>query len=123
MKQFILLHEADTNSLVGVNVNEILCFTSKPQSNELYIDNCDDSEINIININEKHGDFIKRIGDIREFVTLHTVSSNMVVCLPKDIIKMVRQSSNSTSVILMNSSFESINVNESAASVIEMLNK
>lgn len=123
MKNFILLHEIDTNRAIGINVNEIVCFVidTNPKSSNIYIKG---DESDIIRVNEKPADIIKKIGDSRKFVLVHTQRSNSELGIPQDIIKTLCRSEDDamTLVSITDLNFADFEVNETVTSIVEMLN-
>lgn len=123
MKNFILLHEIDTNRTAGINVNEIVCFVigTNSKSSDIYIKG---DEGTIIRVNEKPADIIKKIGDSRKFVLVHTQRSNSELGIPQDIIKTLRRSEDDvmTLVSITDLNFADFEVNETVTSIVGMLN-
>ena len=123
MKNFILLHEMDTNRTLGININEIVCFVTgtKPKSSNIYIKGDEDT---IIRVNEKPVDIFKKIGDSRKFVLVHTQRSNSELGISRDMIKTLWRSEDDvmTLIALTDDSFANLEVNETVTSIVEMLN-
>lgn len=124
MSKFITLHEKDTNELIGFNVDEIVCFTSHSNTTKNSTIYLKDEEDTVFEVNEKASDIIKKIGDSRNFIILHSVTSNDELAIPSDIISRVYKSSNgNTVVVITNLAFAGIDVNESVTSIIDKLNQ
>lgn len=122
MKSFITLHETKTNELICLNINEIVCFICVDKRTRIYIKG-DENETGI-SVNEKASVILKKIGDYRKFVLVHTKSANNELAIAVDLIKVVAHSSanDTTLVVLTDDSFADLEVNESVTSIAEMLN-
>jgi hypothetical protein len=124
MSKFIILHKKDTNEVIGFNVDEIVCFTSHSNTAKNSAIYLKDEEDTIFEVNEKTNDIIKKIGDSRNFIILHSVASNDEIAIPSDIISRVYKSTNgNTVVVITNLAFAGIDVNESVTSIIDRLNQ
>ena len=67
---------------------------------------------------------MKRIGDARKFIMVHSQSSNNEVLLPSDVIMTVREINGKRSrITISNNAFAEFDINESVTTVTEMLNK
>lgn len=119
MKSFITLHETKTNELICLNINEIVCFICVDKRTRIYIKG-DETDISV---NEKPSVILKKIGDYRKFVLVHTKSANNELAIAVDLIKVVAHSSanDTTLVVLTDDSFADLEVNESVTSIAEML--
>lgn len=124
MRKFIILHTCKDNGLISVAVDEIVCaavFDTDTKSSQVYIDG---DEENSIVVNEKLADMMKRIGDARKFIMVHSQSSNNEVLLPSDVIMTVREINGKRSrITISNNAFAEFDINESVTTVTEMLNK
>lgn len=124
MRKFITLHTCRNNELIGIAVDEIVCaavYDAETKSSQIYIN--EDEDHNII-VNEKLSDIMKRIGDSRKCIIVHSQVSNNEVLLPSDVIKTVREFNGKRSRInISNQAFAEFDVNESVTTVIAMLNK
>lgn len=121
MKQFIPLHYSQDNSIVGVNVNNIVCaaFTENKQCTQLYIEGEEDITYFV---NETPAMIMKSIGEKREFILVHSRSTNNDVIIPKDIIRTVKENTVGSVISIANVAFADFDVNEKVSSVIDMLN-
>lgn len=121
MKDFILLHYNQNNSIVGINVNNIVCaaFTENKQCTQLYIEGEEDITYFV---NETPTLIMKQAGDARKFILVHSRSTNNDVIIPKDIIRTVKEYTGGSIITINNSAFADFDVNEKATSVIDMLN-
>lgn len=124
MRKFIILHTCKDNGLISIAVDEIVCaavFDTDTKSSQVYIDG---DEENSIVVNEKLTDIMKRIGDARKFIMVHSQSSNNEVLLPSDVIMTVREINGKRSrITISNNAFAEFDINESVTTVTEMLNK
>ena len=121
MKQFIPLHYSQDNSIVGVNVNNIVCaaFTENKQCTQLYIEGEEDITYFV---NETPALIMKQAGDARKFILVHSRSTNNDVIIPKDIIRTVKENTVGSIIAIDNQAFADFDVNEKPTSVIDMLN-
>ena len=124
MRNFITLHTCRNNELVGIAVDEIVCaavYDSDTKSSQVYLDG---DEENSIVVNEKLADIMKRIGNSRKFIMVHSQSSNNEVLLPSDVIMTVREIKGKRSrIFISNQTFAEFDINESVTTIVEMLNK
>lgn len=124
MRNFITLHTCRNNELVGIAVDEIVCaavYDSDTKSSQVYLDG---DEENSIVVNEKLADIMKRIGNSRKFIMVHSQSSNNEVLLPSDVIMTVREIKGKRSrIFISNQAFAEFDINESVTTIVEMLNK
>lgn len=124
MRKFITLHACKDNELISTAVDKIVCaaiFDSDTKSSQVYIDG---DEENYLIVNEKPTDIMKRIGDARKFIMVHSQTSNNEILLPSDEIVYVKEINRKHSrITLSNKSFADFDINESVTTVTEMLNK
>jgi hypothetical protein len=121
MKQFISLHHKEDNSIIGINIDILVCatLTEDNKCTKLYIQG---DEYTIYLVNETPAMIMKLIGETRKFILVHSRSINNDVIIRKDIIRIVKTNPDGSSITINNPSFNDIEVNEKATSVIEMLN-
>ena len=121
MKQFISLHFNNDNSIVGISIDKLVCaaFTEDNKCTQLYVEGEEDV---IYFVNETPTMIMKSIGDKREFILVHSRSTNNDVIIPKDIIRTVKESTVGSVISINNPAFADFDVNEKVSSVINMLN-
>lgn len=121
MKQFILLHYNEDNSIVGINIDNLVCaaFTEDNKCTQLYVEGEEDI---IYFVNETPAMIMKLIGETRKFILVHSRSINNDVIIPKDIIRTVKANTVGSIITINNPAFADFDVSEKATSVIEMLN-
>lgn len=121
MKQFITLHYKEDNSIIGIDVNILVCatLTEDNKCTSLYIQG---DEYNVCFVNETPAMIMKLIGETRKFILVHGRSANNDIIIPKDIVRTVKANTDGSIITINNQSFNDIEVNEKATSVIEMLN-
>ena len=121
MKQFISLHYNQDNSIVGINIDCLVCatFTKDNKCTELYVE---DEEDTIYFVNETPAMIMKSIGEKRKFILVHSRSTNNDVIIPKDIIRTVKENTVGSVISITNAAFADFDVNEKVSSVIDMLN-
>ena len=121
MKQFISLHYKEDNSIIGIDINILVCatLTEDNKCTKLYLQ---DDEYNACFVNETPAMIMKLIGETRKFILVHGRSVNNDVIIPKDIIRTVKTNTVGSIITINNPAFTDIEVNEKVTSVIEMLN-
>jgi len=121
MKQFISLHYNEDNSIVGINIDKLVCaaFTEDNKCTQLYVEGEEDV---IYFVNETPAMIMKSIGDKREFILVHSRSTNNDVIIPKDIIRTIKEHTVGSVISITNPAFADFDVNEKVSSVINMLN-
>lgn len=119
---FILLHKIENNSLVGINVNDIVCVSRDNQIKKSFI-YLTGREKNMISVNETPNDILKRIGDSRKFILVHSQSRNNEILLPNDLVVLITEQDKSSSITINNEMFAVFTVNESLTSIVNKLNQ
>jgi len=121
MKHFISLHYNKDNSIVGINIDSLVCaaFTEDNKCTQLYVEGEEDI---IYFVNETPVMIMKSIGEKREFILVHSRSTNNDVIIPKDIIRTVKENTVGSVISITNAAFADFDVNEKVSSVIDMLN-
>jgi hypothetical protein len=124
MSKFITLHYCIDNRLLGVSVEDIAVaaiYNNETKSSQVYIDGDED---NFITVNEKPSEILKRIGDTRKFIMVHSKTSNNEIILPVDTIITVKEATDKgCKITIGNTAFESFDVNETVTTVITKLNE
>ena len=121
MKQFITLHYNKDNSIVGINIDSLVCaaFTEDNKCTQLYVE----GEENVsYYVNETPAMIIKLADDVRKFILVHSKFTNNSVIIPKDIIRTVKENTTGSVIAISNPAFADFEVNEKPTSVIDMLN-
>jgi len=121
MKQFISLHYNKDNSIVGINIDSLVCaaFTEDNKCTQLYVEGEEDI---IYFVNETPAMIMKSVGEKRKFILVHSRSTNNDVIIPKDIIRTVKENTVGSVISITNAAFADFDVNEKVSSVIDMLN-
>ena len=123
MKQFILLHNSDDNTLVSINVERIVCAAFANPDHKSSVVHIYGEETNPIHVNEKPNDILKRIDGYCKFILVHSKTTNNDIIIPNGFVIKVREHPNGGSVITIdNPAFAAFEVNESVTSVTDMLN-
>lgn len=119
--KYIILHKTVDNSLVGVNINEIVVITANKGSGSIVF--LDVANIPEIVVNEKPNRIKEIIGNRKKFVEVHTKKTNSLTYISASDIAMVEET-DSKSAIIMNTviNFHEIKVNESVSNIVEHLN-
>ena len=121
MKQFITLHYNQDNSIVGINIDSLVCaaFTEDNKCTQLYVEGEEDT---IYFVNETPAMIMKLAGETRKFILVHSRSTNNDVIIPKDIIHTIKENTVGSIISINNQAFADFDVNEKPTSVIDMLN-
>ena len=121
MKNFISLHFNNNNSIVGINVDDIVCaaYLENDKRTQLYIEGEEDATYFV---NETPAMIVKLADDVRKFILVHSKFTNNSLIIPKDIIRTVKEYNGGSIIAITNPAFADFEVNEKPTSVIDMLN-
>lgn len=123
--KFITLHNKLDNSLIGINVDDIVCVSYSPnkQVTLVYMD-WHVSEKDAFLVNEKLQVIVKKIDDDSNYIIIHSKTSNNEVLIAKDGIQTIIDNPRGGCVIKLTfDTFAEITVNESTTSVVDMINR